>query len=112
MVLFTGYIHHLSLCVLLVSQNLYVNDTLYRELNKNASYYIIFDNIRARLSLKILSRHLFDDNKFLNEKLEKERKKNPYAHLIIDLSTKQKEILHVRTGWLHNAIEDIHIYAP
>lgn len=83
-----------------MSQNLFVNDQLFRELNKNASYYIIFDNIRARGSLKFLSRTLFEKNDFLNKILEKERKKNPYAHLIMDLTNKQRELLRVRTGWL------------
>ena len=95
----------------LVSQNLYVDDKLFRELNKNANYYIIFDNIRARGSLKILSRTLFEKTNFLNPILEKERKKNPYAHLILDLSNKQHEFLRVRKGWLFDTTA-IYIYTP
>ena len=113
--MFSAYIHHYSLCVILVSQNLFVNDTLFRELNKNvitimiatvqnnfifqASYYLIFDNVRSRGSLRSLSRILFDKSKFLTDVLEQERKNNKFAHIILDLCVGQSEIVRVRVGW-------------
>lgn len=110
--MFNAYIHHFSLYVFLVSQNLYMNDAVFRELNKQANYYIIFDNVRARGSLKILSRTLFDKHGFLNRYLEDIRKKDPYGHLIIDLTNNQREFLRVRSGWPFKTDAEMFIYIP
>ena len=78
--------------------------------NFQASYYIIFDNIRARGSLKILSRMLFDKTDFLTKILEQERTNNQFAHLFLDLTVGQKEKLRVRVGWPFT--DEMYVFTP
>ena len=79
--IFTANLHHWNLTGLLVTQSLMINSDIYRIILRQANYYIIFENIRARTSLRCLSSQIFENSTFLPDAI---KSISPYSYLVID----------------------------
>ncbi len=93
--IFTANSHHLNLCCILVSQNLMVANDTYRDIMKQANYFILFESVRGRSSVKSLSTQVFSDAKFLPSAMQIIRQ-TPHAFMVIDLRPGIDERLRVR----------------
>ncbi len=93
--IFTASSHHLNLCCILVSQNLMVANDTYRNIMKQANYFLLFESVRGRSSLKALSSQIFGDSKFLPNVMQCIRH-IPHAFMVIDLRPGIDEKLRVR----------------
>ncbi len=93
--IFTANCHHLNLCCILVSQNLMVANDTYRNIMKQANFFIIFESVRGRSSLKSLSSQIFGDSKFLPGAMQIIRQ-TARGYMIIDLRPGIDERIRVR----------------
>ena len=96
--LFTMFRHHKGLSVILLSQNLFVQGKYARTLALNAQYYILFNNPRDRLQVRIMGQQMFPDDPTFLIQAYKDAVETPYNYLIIDLTQRCPEKCRVRSG--------------
>lgn len=98
--LFTQYIHHKSISVLFLIQNLYFQGKGTRTISLNASYLIIFKNPRDKHQISFLGRQMYPgESKFFIEAY-KDATGIPYGYLLIDYKTDTPEKFRLRTDLL------------
>ena len=95
--LFTRGCHHLNCTVLLIYQNLYQQGKFSRTITLNASYLILFKNIRDTGQISILERQIFPCNKGQLVQAYKDAVNEPFGYLIVDLTQTQNESHRIRT---------------
>jgi len=109
--LFTGIGHHLHITVILLSQFIFGDSTLYRQINKQLTHMLIFPSVRYRSGLKTLSSQVFGNAKFLSLVAEDIRKQDPFRPMLWDLKPQQKEYLRTRAGTLADQMP-VFVYTP
>ncbi len=57
--LFTVLVHHLSITVVILLQNLYFSSKFLRTLSLNTQYIVLFDNARDRNQITVLARQAY-----------------------------------------------------
>lgn len=96
---FTKKSHHLSISVILVTQNLFQSSKQSRTIALNAKYLVVFKNIRDRMQIKHLCRQIAVGNasstQIYNAYINATSK--PFSHFIFDLTPNQYDFLRLRT---------------
>jgi len=89
--LFTRGSHHMNSSVFLLSQNLFLNSSFYRNISLNTNYFVLFKTKRGIAQIEHLARQLFEQ-KLIKNFMEayKTATKNPFTYLVIDLETDQE----------------------
>lgn len=95
--LFTKESHHRLIFTVLVMQNLFFKGKYTRDLSMNATYLVIFRNLRDKQQFSYLARQLYPENPKELLRIYKEITREPYSYLIVDLSQKTNNLLRFRT---------------
>lgn len=104
--LFTQKIHHKNVSILFLLNNLYKQGKAMRDIHLNASYIIMFKNVRDTEQITLLSRqmglrHLSDAyNTIMSE---------PYQPIVLDLKSDTPDYLRVRSHILPGEEKRIYI---
>lgn len=108
--LFTKGVHHRSVSVILISQDLYPSEKCARTIRRNATYLIIFKSVTFRSQIQTLGMQLYPDCKgFLGAAYAKATE-NPYTYLFVNLHPTCNENLRIRSHIL--PFESEFIYVP
>lgn len=98
---FVGASHHWNSSVIFITQNLFLNDPVYRTISLNSTSLIIFRSVRIAEQLQILSRQLFGRNKgHLLPAIYSDACRKPFTYILIDLSQGCPDKFRVRTNVL------------
>ena len=94
--LFSIYAHHTQSIVILLTQNLFPKNQFYRDISLNATYIILFKNIRDKSQIMYYLRQLQPGkSQWLFEAFE-DCTKDPYTHMLFDMHQLQKDHLRIR----------------
>jgi hypothetical protein len=98
--LFTKGVHHRSISVILITQNLFPQEKFARTIRLNATYMSIFKSPTFNSQVVFLGRQLFPNTpKFLSSAYEKETE-TPYSYIFINLHPICDNHLRVRSNIL------------
>lgn len=84
--LFTVYSHHLNFTVFFLVQNLFSNGKQFRTISLNAHQFILFNNQRDLLQIKIFSKQCFPDQTKYFMNAYKRATSSNFGYLFVDLS--------------------------
>lgn len=108
--LFTRGIHHRSISVILITQNLFPQEKFARTIRLNSTYLSIFNSPTFHSQVLYLGRQLFPKfPKFLSDAYEKETE-TPYSYIFLNLHPRCDNHLRVRAKIL--PCQDSVIYIP
>ena len=99
--LFTRGCHHNKISVIFVTQNLFAQGRVARNLALNTSYLVLFKNVRDRNQVTCLGRQVFPGKTDRFLRAYEEATKPLYGYLILDLTPKCPERFRVRTRTWH-----------
>lgn len=95
---FTVLAHHTSTSVILLTQNIFSKNPLFRELSLNTNIIVFFKNPRDNTQISHLARQISPtDSKYIIEAYRAATKK-PYSYLLFDLTQQCAEEIRVRSG--------------
>ena len=86
--LFTAITHHANLVTFFITQTLFMNDVL-KQILRQSTYLVIFDNVRARRQLNNLSSQMFGSSKFLSLCMKDNLENGGCNFLLLDLRTRE-----------------------
>ena len=93
---FTKTSHHKSISVVFITQNLFVQSKQMRTISLNCHYIILLKNPRDQLQVMMLGRQIFPNNLLFFTQAYEEAVKQPYSHLIIDMTSSCPDNLRLR----------------
>jgi hypothetical protein len=96
--LFTSLSHHHKISVILVTQNLFVANPLYRTISLNAKYFFILKQVRDKRVVHSFARQFSPYNEKYFIQSFQNATKNPYSYLLIDCGQDTAEHLRLRTN--------------
>ena len=106
--LFTKGVHHRSISVLLITQDLYPQEKFARTIRRNSTYMFVLRSPTFRSQISFLGRQIFPEApKYLLNAYEKATT-NVYSYLFINLHPTCPDMLRVSSGILPN--EDHVVY--
>ena len=95
--LFTVYAHHGNCSILLLTQNLFDKNPIFRQISLNCQYISIFKNPRDSLQISAFARQVNPTNsKFVVESY-RHATKRPYSYLFFDNHQKTPDNLRIRS---------------
>ena len=96
--LFTIGCHHLNISCLFITQNLYNQGKFARTISLNATYLILFENIRDSSQVMRLGSQLYPGNQHAFIHAHKNIMKTSYGYMVIDLNphSNPKHIIRTR----------------
>lgn len=96
--IYTVLAHHTSSSVVLLTQNIFSKNPLFRELSLNANNIVLFKNPRDSTQISHIARQFAPGNsKYIIEAF-REATKKAYTYLLFDLSQKCPEELRIRSN--------------
>jgi hypothetical protein len=108
--LFISGVHHKSISVIFLTQNVYCEGKFSRDIRLNTHYYTIFKTPTFKYPVKFLGQQLFPEKpKFLYDAY-KIATPAPYTYLFLSLHPTTPEELQVQSGILPG--EEHFVYAP
>ena len=101
--LFTKTSHHMKISVIFIVQNLFFHGKEIRTISLNCQYIVLLKSVRDKQQVLALGRQIFPHNQsFFKASLEAAHA-DPYAHLLIDLTSSCDEGARLRqrvvNGW-------------
>lgn len=94
--LFTRTSHHNNVSIMFLTQNLFFQSKEMRTISLNCHYIILLKNPRDKLQVMTLGRQIFPlATAFFNQTYE-ESVKEPYSHLLIDMTSSCPDHLRLR----------------
>ena len=84
--LFTQLVHHKKLSCLIVYQNLFTSGRYARTISLNASYLVLFNNIRDKSQVSVLGRQIFPGKSRAFMDAYCDAVGEPYSYLVIDMT--------------------------
>lgn len=92
--IFTKVIHHRTISVILINQDLFQSGRFSRDISRNAKYLVVFKNVRDKNNFAYVARQVYpkDSNGLYESCLDTRRR--PYAYLLLDLA-KDKDDLRI-----------------
>ena len=99
--LFTRGCHHNKISVIFVTQNLFAQGRVARNLALNTSYLVLFKNVRDKSQVSCLGRQVFPGKTDHFLRAYEEATKPRYGYLILDLTPNCPERLRARTRTWH-----------
>lgn len=108
--LFVRGVHHKSVSIIFITQNLYPQGKFSRDIRLNTNYFVIFKSPAFKSQVACLGRALFPDTYNFLPDAYHDATKSPYSYLFLNLHPKCNDRLRVRTGILPSETEII--YSP
>ena len=103
--------HHLNCNFLFLAQNTFNQNKYFREMTLNATYIIMFKNIRDKRQIKVFAQQFMPQNtKFVTEVYARAME-DSYAHLIFDLHQSTPETMRVYDRF-NNPDKFIRVFQP
>lgn len=111
--LFTRTSHHDGISVILLTQNIYNQGKYSRNISLNATYYVIFRNLRDQIQInKFLQQVCGGSAKAIQNVFHDAVDNKPHSYLFIDFSQKGRDLLRLRANLFARNSEPIVIYCP
>ena len=88
--LFTRGCHHRGMSVMFLTQNLFAQGQVARNLALNTSYLILFKNVRDRNQMAYLGRQMYPSKSKSFMRAYEDATNRPYGYLIVDLTPRGK----------------------
>lgn len=98
--LFTKGVHHRSISVILISQDLFPNEKYARTIRRNATYLIIFRSPTFRCQVQSLGGQLYPHAKKFLCAAYLQATELPYTYILVNFHPKCHDDLRVRSGVL------------
>ena len=95
--LFTIGCHHLNISCIFITQNLYNQGKFARTISLNATYLILFENIRDSSQVMRLGSHLYPGNQHAFIHAHTNIMKTSYGYMVIDLNPQSNTKHRIRT---------------
>lgn len=111
LLLFTVLAHHTNTNVVLLTQNIFSKNPLFRELSLNANIIVIFKNPRDSSQISYIARQFAPTNPKYIINAYREATKKAYSYILFDLSQTCPEELRVRSG-LFDVNSPITVWVP
>lgn len=108
--LFTKGVHHRSISVILITQDLYPQEKFARTIRRNSTYLIVFRSPTFQLQVQCLGRQLYPQHPRFLQAAYDMATKIPYTYIFLNLNPTCHENLRVRSGIL--PFEDLYVYTP
>lgn len=97
---FTQYVHHRSLNIIYIVQNLFIQGKASRTISLNTNYLISFNNPRDKYQVTLLAKQMFPGNSKYFLEAFNDATTSQYGYLLIDFKTKTPDYLRLRTALL------------
>jgi len=95
--LFTVYRHHGNCSVILLTQNLFEKNPIFRTVSLNATYICAFKNPRDKLQITSFARQFYPGkSKFVIDSFNKATK-NPYSYMMFDMHQETPDEIRIRS---------------
>ena len=94
---FVSGCNHRGFSCIVITQNLFGQGKFARTLTLNASYLILFRNIRDSSQIATLGRQLFPGNSKLLSEAYRDATSKPFGYLVVDLTPQGDERFRLRT---------------
>ena len=88
---FTKKRHHENVSVIFIIQNLFFQSKEMRTISLNCMYFILLKNPRDRLQVMALGRQIFPNDHSFFAKVIDDAFREPFSHLVIDMTSQCKE---------------------
>ena len=95
--LFTQLVHHKKLSCIIVYQNLFNTGKFARTISLNASYLVLFKNVRDKAQVAYLGRQLYPGKSKIFLEAYSEAVKLPHSYLVIDTTAKTNDMYRLRS---------------
>jgi hypothetical protein len=95
--IFSIYAHHTNSIVILLTQNIFSKNPVFRDISLNANYIILFKNIRDASQIVHLAKQFAPGNNTYVIEAYKDATKNAYSYLLFDLHQAQFDNLRLRS---------------
>lgn len=95
--LFVRKSHHHNISVILISQNVFHQSKLARDISLNSKYLVFFKNPRDKSQMLPLARQIYPENPMELYRVYKEVTSIPHGYLLFDLTQSTNDILRFRT---------------
>jgi len=108
--LFTKGVHHRSISVILITQDLYPQEKCARTIRRNATYLIVFRSPTFQLQVQCMGRQLYPQFKGFLQSAYTSATKFPYTYIFINLHPTCHNDIRIRSGIL--PYEELFVYTP
>lgn len=98
--IFTRGAHHKEISVVLLVQNLYFKGKHSRDININATYYILMKNPRSHDQIKALAYQAYYDNQLYFVDAYNQATRLPHSYLVVDFSQQTSDDRRLSTNIL------------
>lgn len=95
--LFVRKSHHHNISVILISQNVFHQSKLSRDISLNSKYLVFFKNPRDKSQMLPLARQIYPENPMELYRVYKEVTSIPHGYLLFDLTQSANDIIRFRT---------------
>lgn len=95
--LFVKKSHHHNISVILISQNVFHQSKLSRDISLNSKYLVLFKNPRDKSQMLPLARQIYPENPMELYRVYKEVTSIPHGYLLFDLTQSANDIIRFRT---------------
>jgi len=108
--LFTKGVHHRSVSVILITQDLYPQEKCARTIRRNSTYLVVFRSPTFQLQVQCLGRQLYPHYKGYIQSAYTTATMKPYTYIFLNLHPTCHEDIRIRSGIL--PFEDLIVYVP
>jgi hypothetical protein len=95
--IFTNISHHQNCSVIFITQNLFLNNKVYRTMSLNAHYFFLMKNERDKQQIGILAKQFCPGNTTYVIQSFNEATKAPFSYLMIDFTQESPGCLKLRS---------------
>ncbi len=95
--IFTNISHHQNCSVIFITQNLFLNNKVYRTMSLNAHYFFLMKNERDKQQIGILAKQFCPGNSTYVIQAFNEATKAPFSYLMIDFTQESPGCLKLRS---------------
>ena len=96
--LFTQLVHHKNMSCIIVYQNLFNTGKFARTISLNASYLVLFKNVRDKAQVAYLGRQLYPGKSKVFLEAYSEAVKYPHSYLLIDATATTNDLYRLRSN--------------
>ena len=96
--IFCNLSHHENASVILMTQNLFYNDKIYRTISLNAHYFVLMKNDRDKQQISILAKQICPGNSRYIITAYEDATKRPYSYLITDFRANTPPSIKLRSN--------------
>ena len=108
--LFTEGSHHRNISLVLITQNLFNQNSSSRDISLNSKYIVVFKNPRDKTQIVHLARQVYPENTSSFHKTYLNVCKDPHTYLFLDLTQSINDLLRFRTKIFPGELTEV--FAP